>query len=133
MNKCVLIGRLTKTPELRTTPKGKQVCSFTIATNRINNEDADFIDCVVWDKQAENLCKYQVKGSLIGISGQLRVERYEVSGVKKTKVYVLVNEVEYLSINKQESKEINPYSEMKTKVESDIGQEIRIEDSDLPF
>ena len=133
MNKCVLIGRLTKTPELRTTPKGKQVCSFTIATNRINNEDADFIDCVVWDKQAENLCKYQVKGSLIGISGQLRVERYEVSGVKKTKTYIQVNEVEYLSINKQESKEINPYSEMKTKVESDLGKSIEITNDSLPF
>ena len=128
-----MIGRLTKTPELKTTPKGKQVCSFTIATNRINGEDADFIDCVVWDKQAENLCKYQVKGSLIGISGQLRVERYEVSGVKRTKAYVLVNEVEYLSTNKQESKEINPYEYMKTKVESDIGKQIEISEDEYPF
>ena len=128
-----MIGRLTKTPELKTTPKGKQVCSFTIATNRINGEDADFIDCVVWDKQAENLCKYQVKGSLIGISGQLRVERYEVSGVKRTKAYVLVNEVEYLSTNKQESKEINPYEYMKTKVESDIGKQIQISEDEYPF
>ena len=48
-------------------------------------------------------------------------------------MYVLVNEVEYLSTNKQESKEINPYSEMKTKVESDLGQSIEISDDSLPF
>lgn len=131
----MLIGRLTKTPELRTTPKGKQVCSFTIATNRINNEECDFINCVVWDKQAENLCKYQVKGCLIAILGQLRVDRYEVSGVKKTKAYVHVNEIEYLTINKQESKEIDPYKDFgnSIKTESNIGEQIQIEESDYPF
>lgn len=134
----MLIGRLTKAPELRNTPKGKQVCEFTLATNRINNEDADFINCIVWEKQAENLCKYQVKGSLIGIIGQIRTENYEVSGVKKYKTYILVNEIEYLSsVSHKENNEgqngTNPYAEMKTKVESDIGQSIAIEDSDLPF
>lgn len=134
MNKVMLIGRLTKTPELRSTPKGKQVCDFTIATNRINGKECDFIDCIVWDKQAENLCKYQVKGSLIGIEGQLRIDTYkDKDNNSKKRTYVMVGNIEYLSINKQESKEINPYSDMKTKVDSDIGQSITIEDSDLPF
>lgn len=128
----MLIGRLTKTPELRATQSGKQVCSFTIATNRINGEEADFINCVVWDKQAENLCKYQVKGSLIGVIGQLRQETYnDTKGNKRTSYVVLCNEIEYLQTSTK--KEENPYKDMNTKVESDIGQSITIEDSDLPF
>lgn len=138
MNKVMLIGRLTKVPELRSTPNDKKVCEFTLATNRINNEDADFISCIVWEKQAENLCKYQTKGSLIGIIGQLRTTSYEKEGVRKYKTYVLVSEIEYLfSISHKEEKEgqseTNPFAEMNTKVESDIGQSITIEDDDLPF
>lgn len=134
----MLIGRLTKTPELRSTPNGKQVCEFTLATNRINNEDADFISCIVWEKQAENLCKYQTKGSLIGIIGQLRTTSYEKEGVRKYKTYVLVSEIEYLSSvsHKEENEgqsETNPFAEMNTKVESDIGQQIEITPDDLPF
>lgn len=130
MNKCMLIGRLTKTPELRSTQTGKQVCSFTIATNRINNEECDFINCVVWDKQAENLCKYQVKGSLIGVIGQLRQETYnDTKGNKRVPYVVYCSEIEYLQINKEKT-EVNPYEEMKIKVESDS---VQIEDSDLPF
>lgn len=132
MNKVMLIGRLTKTPELRSTQTGKQVCSFTIATNRINNEECDFINCVVWDKQAENLCKYQVKGSLIGVIGQLRQETYnDTKGNKRTAHVVYCSEIEYLQSSTK--KEENPYKEMKTKTESDIGQSIEITDQDLPF
>lgn len=138
MNKVMLIGRLTKVPELRSTPNGKQVCEFTLATNRINNEDADFISCIVWEKQAENLCKYQTKGSLIGIIGQLRTTSYEKEGVRKYKTYVLVSEIEYLSsVSHKEDENVadsgNPFAEMNTKVESDIGQQIEITPDDLPF
>ena len=135
----MLIGRLTKNPELRATQSGKQVCSFTIATNRVNGEEADFINCVVWDKQAENLCKYQVKGSLIGVIGQLRQETYnDTKGNKRTSYVVYCNEIEYLSsVSHKEDKVVansgNPYAEMNTKVESDIGQSIEITDQDLPF
>ena len=132
MNKVMLIGRLTKTPELRTTQSGKQVSSFTIATNRINNEECDFINCVVWDKQAENLCKYQIKGNLIGVIGQLRQETYnDTKGNKRTSYVVLCSEIEYLQTSTK--KEENPYKNMNTKVESDIGQSIEITPDDLPF
>jgi single-strand DNA-binding protein len=135
----MLIGRLTKTPELRATQTGKQVCSFTIATNRVNGEEADFINCVVWDKQAENLCKYQVKGSLIGVIGQLRQETYnDTKGNKRTSYVVYCSEIEYLSsVSHKEDKTVaecgNPFKEMSTKVESDLGQQIEITSNDLPF
>lgn len=132
MNKVMLIGRLTKTPELRATQIGKQVCDFTIATNRINGKECDFIDCIVWDKQAENLCKYQTKGSLIGIEGQLRIDTYkDKDNNSRKKTYVMVGNIEYLQT--KEKTEENPYKDMNIKVESDIGQSITIEDSDLPF
>ena len=65
MNKCIITGRLTKNPELRTTKSGTNLCEFTLATNRPETREgekvADFINCITWNKQAETLCKYQKK------------------------------------------------------------------------
>ena len=135
MNKVCLIGRITKDLELRHTKNNKQVCEFTLATNRIGNKDADFITCIVWDKQAQNLTEYQGKGSLIGVSGEIRTETYEISGKKFYKTYVLVNNVEFLTPgNKEQSKEqkeTNPYEEFGKQFE--VGKQIEIEESDYPF
>ena len=104
MNKCWLTGRLSKKPELRKINENSCVCDFTIATNRPTNRDgekvADFINCRVWNKQAENLCKYQDKGNLIGVSGEIRTDNYEVNGTKKYKTYVLANNIEFLESKK---------------------------------
>ena len=103
----------------------------------MDRDIADFINVIVWDKQAENLCKYQVKGSLIGVIGQLRQETYnDTKGNKRTSYVVYCTNIEYLSNTSHkeddEEKEENPYAEMNTKVESDIGQQINVEDA-LPF
>ena len=134
INNVVLIGRITKDLELRKTKNDKSVCEFTIATNRIGQEDADFINCIVWNKQAENLVKYQDKGSLIGVEGQLRSERYEHNGQTKYKTYILVSQIEFLSSNKKEEKE-NPYEAFgnSIKTEFDVGHQIEITDEDIPF
>lgn len=100
MNKVFLIGRLTAAPELRTTTNGKSVSEFTIAVDRYKNgeKDADFIRCTAWDKQADNLTRYQRQGDKIAVIGSLRVEKYEdVRGNKKYKTYVQVSEIEFLS------------------------------------
>ena len=99
MNRVNLIGRITKELELKHTKNNKTVCEFTIAANHIyaNGKKADFITCQVWDKQAQNLVEYQGKGSIIGVSGEIRTETYEISGKKHYKTYVIVNQVEYLS------------------------------------
>jgi len=114
MNKIFLIGRLTKKPEIRSTTTGKMVCEFTIAVNR-DKEHSDFINCVVWNEQAENLAKYQDKGSLISVMGELRNETYDKQdGTKGYKTYVLTNIIEYLakSEKKEETKETNdPFEE----------------------
>lgn len=129
MNKIFLIGRITKDLELRTTKSGNSVCEFTLAVNR-DKENTDFITCQVWNKQAENLCKYQGKGSLISVAGELRVETYEINDKKHYKTYVLSNAIEYLSpIEKIQEK---PKETSKNPFE-EFGQQIEIEDSDLPF
>lgn len=134
MNKVILTGRICKKLELKNLKDDKSVCEFTIATNRIGQEDADFINCIVWNKQAENLVKYQDKGSLIGVEGQLRSERYEHNGQTKYKTYILVSQIEFLSSTKKEEKE-NPYEAFgnSIKTEFDVGHQIEIDESDYPF
>lgn len=85
LNKVILIGRLTKDPELRYTPNGKAVANFTLAVDRgMKDQDgsnqADFIRVTVWDKQAENVSKFLVKGRLVSIEGSIRTGSYEKDG-----------------------------------------------------
>lgn len=82
MNTVQLIGRLTKDPDLRFTQNGTAVASFTLAVNRnFKNQqgeyDADFINCQIWRKAAENLSNFTHKGSLIGVEGRLQTRNYE--------------------------------------------------------
>ena len=128
MNKVVLIGRITKDLELRKTKSDKSVCEFTLATNRVGSEDADFISCMVWNQQAENLCKFQGKGSLIAVFGELRTDSYEIEGNKRHKTYVLVSNVEFLSKKTESTQDINKISS-KTEVQ----QTIEYSDQDLPW
>lgn len=81
MNKVILIGRLTQSPELVKTPTDKSVCRVTVAVNRrfktANGErDADFVPVVFWGKQADHLASYGSKGSLVSIDGELRTRKY---------------------------------------------------------
>ena len=82
LNSVVLVGRLTKDPELRYTPSNQAVAAFSLAVNRNfkgqNGErEADFINCVIWRQQAENLANWAKKGALIGITGRIQTRNYE--------------------------------------------------------
>lgn len=129
MNKVMLVGRLTRMPELKEI-KDKKVCEFTIATNRVNGKDADFINCVVWNIQAENLCKYQVKGNIIGVIGELRTETYEVNEQKRHKSYVLVSSIEFLESKKEKK---NPYEEFGNSIKTEVQEQLEISEDDYPF
>lgn len=129
MNKVMLVGRLTRMPELKEV-KDKKVCEFTIATNRVNGKDADFINCVVWNIQAENLCKYQVKGNIIGVIGELRTETYEVNEQKRHKSYVLVSNIEFLESKKEKK---NPYEEFGNSIKTEVQEQLEISEDDYPF
>ena len=82
INNVVLVGRITRDPELRYTPQNQAVATFSLAVNRqfknANGErEADFINCVIWRQQAENLANWAKKGALIGVTGRIQTRNYE--------------------------------------------------------
>ena len=82
INNVVLVGRLTKDPDLRYTSSGTAVATFTLAVNRNftsqnGNREADFINCVIWRKSAETLANYARKGTLLGVTGRIQTRSYD--------------------------------------------------------
>jgi single-strand DNA-binding protein len=97
INRVVLVGRLTKDPDLRYTPNGVPVATFTLAVNRTfssqsGEREADFILCVVWRKQAENVANFLKKGSLAGVDGRIQTRNYEGQDGKRVYVTEVVAE-----------------------------------------
>lgn len=157
MNKAILIGRLTRDPELRTTPTGRNVCQFSIAvsrtfTNANGEREADFINCVVWDKQAENLVRYQHKGNQIAVEGRIQTRNYDDKDGKRVYVTeILANNISFLdsknstnnggsfsNLPEPPMQEQESTSEVETvSVEKDpfeaFGDSIEVSDNDLPF
>lgn len=137
MNKVILTGRLTRDPELRYTANNKAVCDFTIATNRPVVRDgervADFINCRVWNKTAENLDKYQTKGNMIAVAGRMQVDNYQDSeGKNRNYTYVLVEDLEYLERKKENNQEeVKEIENFNTTTE--VQQQFDYDSSDLPF
>lgn len=102
INRVVLVGRMTRDPELRRTPQGDAVTSFTLAVNRNftsrdGQQQADFINCVVWRKPAENVERYCSKGSLVGVEGRIQTRSYDnAQGQKVYVVEVICDSVQFL-------------------------------------
>lgn len=137
-NKVVLIGRLTRDPELRHTTNNIPVCSFSLAVNRSysssNQErDVDFINCTAWRKQAENLTKYVSKGSLIAVEGRIQTRDYmdEKINAKRYVTEVICDSVTFLESKSQRDNN-NPSQNYKQEEDIDTGNFNDIED-DLPF
>lgn len=131
MNSVFLIGRLTSIPELRYTPTNIAVCKISIAINRPKREDGthetDFIDVIIWRNQAENVCKYLDKGSLVSIEGKLQTHNYEdKEGKKRHSMEVVATNVQFLEPKKKE--------EVKTEVQqeedpfADFGKQVEMDD-----
>ena len=131
MNRVCLIGRLTSKPELRYTTSNIACTNITIAIDRNYGEEkkADFINIVVWRKQAENVCKYLDKGSLVSVEGRLQQNSYEDrDGNRRYKLDVVADNIQFLNTK---SKDTKPVVEEKKKEEdpfADFGQQISIDD-----
>ena len=95
MNIAILMGRMTRDPELKYTSGGKAYTTFTLAVQKTRDE-AEFIDCVAWEKTAENIAEYFRKGNRILIQGRLSVNSYEQNGDKRKFIRVLVNTFEFI-------------------------------------
>ncbi|MCS5696971.1 single-stranded DNA-binding protein [Desulfofundulus thermocisternus] len=109
LNKIILIGRLVRDPELRYTPGGVAVARFTLAvdrpfTNKEGEREADFIDIVVWQKQAENCKEYLSKGRLAAVEGRLQIRSYDDSqGIRRKAAEVVAELVRFLDGKRENS------------------------------
>lgn len=147
MNKVVLIGRLTKDPELRYTSSNIPSATFSVAVNRpFENQngvrEADFINIVVWRKQAENVKKYVTKGSLVAIEGRIQTRNYDDKEGKKVYVTeVVADNVQFLESKGQRSSNTNagdsyvdaPTTNVSDEPYIDFGQTIELSDDDIAF
>lgn len=147
INRTVLTGRLTKDPELRYTQSGDAVGSFTLAvnrqfTNKQGEREADFINCTIWRKGAENLANFTHKGSLIGIDGRIQTRNYENN--QGQRVYVTEVVVDDFSLLESRSTSQNSNSgdqqnRQQTNRQSsndpfaNNGKQVDISDDQLPF
>lgn len=97
INQVILMGRLTRDPEMRTTPSGKNVTSFSLAVDRPTNDDsADFFDITAWEKTGELVNQYLSKGRRCLVQGRLSFRSWEQDGQKRSKVEVIANDVTFL-------------------------------------
>ena len=160
MNKVILIGRLARDPELRTTPNNLSVATFAIAVSRPfvgqngGAPETDFINCVVWRRQAENLAKYCRKGSQIAVEGRIQTRNYTAQdGTRRYITEVMCDSITFLGAKSDNqgsaptyndnnyqpsySQSVEPISMPTTDISEDpfkdFGEEITLSDDDLPF
>ncbi len=164
LNRVVLVGRLTRDPDLRYTASGVAVANFTIAANRPfrnqqGEQEADFINCVVWRKTAENLANYMKKGNMIGVDGRIQTRSYEGQDGKMVYVTeVMAENIQFLesrgASQQRDTSGYNPNDAFQHQAPSQSqpqsqpsrqtgepqgnpfqndGEQINISDDDLPF
>ena len=156
MNNVVLVGRLTRDPELRTTPNGIATCQISLAVNGLPNANGerttDFINITVWRRQAENVSKYCSKGSQVGIEGRIRTRSYDANdGTKRYVTEVVADNVTFLGSNRGNSNQGGfvdampnynvsqqpSFTQTPTDLTEDpfkdFGSEVVLSDDDLPF
>lgn len=139
INNVVLVGRLTRDPELKITPSNTPVVNFTLAvnrsfTNQAGEREADFINCVVWNRQAENLARYMRQGSLIGVEGRIQTRTYEAEQGTRYITEVFANSIQFL-----ESRSSSEGQQKETFKQNDSNDEYYetskklVAEEDLPF
>ncbi len=121
MNIVTLLGRMVKDPELKYTQSGKAFCKFSLAVTReFNREEADFINCIAWDKRAETIAEYLRKGRRLAIQGRLNVRNYEQDGQTKWITEVIVDKFEFVdSSNEDNSQKSNSNTNYKDNAQDD--------------
>lgn len=133
INKVVMVGNMTREPELRRTLSGKAVTTFTLALNRIkqssDGQQADYISCVVWGKIAESTAQYCSKGSKVGVVGHLQSRSYDnAQGQRVYVTEVVCEQVDFINTRNQEN------NAQPQQVENNpFDQSFNIMDEDLPF
>ncbi len=148
MNKVILIGRLTRDPEMRTTASGTSVTRFSIAVQRPFQDQngergADFINCVAWRRQAENIGKYCTKGTQVAIEGRIQTGSYDAQdGTKRYTTDIVCDNVTFLGSKNNNGSVVSPVDNTVDEMPTaditedpfkDFGEEVALSDDDLPF
>ena len=154
MNRVELIGRITRDPELRYTGSNIATTRFTLAVNRLfqgqnGEQGTDFINIVVWRKQAENVKKYCTKGSLVAVEGRIQTGSYERDGQRVYTTDVVADSVQFLESKAQsenrmssDGSDLSPAdfvnqevkeSDMSDEVFANFGDSVEISDDDIAF
>ena len=149
MNKAIIIGRLVRDQEMRTTSSGINSTTFTVAvsrnyTNPNGERDTDFLNCVAWRKQAENIAKYCNKGSQVAVEGRIQTRSYDAQdGTKRYVTEIIADNVTFLgtrggNISSTDTDFTNNNSNIATTDITedpfkDFGDEVALSDDDLPF
>ncbi len=149
MNKAIIIGRLTRDPEMRTTTSGVNSTTFTVAvsrnyTNQSGERETDFLNCVTWRKQAENVAKYCKKGTQVAVEGRIQTRSYDAQdGTKRYVTEIIADNVTFLGgkgaeVSGESNNYVGPEADIATTDISedpfkDFGSEVALSDDDLPF
>lgn len=141
INNITLVGRLTRDPDLRYTSNGQAVATFNLAVNRnftnaSGEREADFPNCVIWRKQAENLANYARKGMLIGITGRIQTRNYEnQQGQRVYVTEVVADNFQLLERRQDNNGQSQQNSNQSKSFDDPFGSNthIDISDDDLPF
>lgn len=143
INRVILVGRITKDPELKVTQSNISFVRFTLAVNRqfadqSGERQADFIQCIVWRKQADNLAQYIRKGALLGVEGRIQTSTYETENGTRYSTDVVCDSVQFLESKNSTSQNDNHYIEQPSVSNDDsdefyeTSKELAAEE-DLPF
>jgi len=139
VNKVILIGNITRDPELKVTPQGQHVCAFSMATNEVyvqngqKQEKAEFHNVVAWGKTAENIAKYMRKGSQIYIEGKITTRSWESEGVKKYRTEIVALNVQFGSKPQGQSTKAGDDFETSEEAAPVATDEEEINVEDIPF
>ena len=147
MNKAIIIGRLTRDPEMRTTQSGINSTTFTVAVSRnytgANGErETDFLNCVAWRGQAENIKKYCTKGTQVAVEGRIQTRSYDAQdGTKRYVTEIIADNVTFLggrgSNGGSDTNFVGDENITTTNIAEDpfkdFGDEVALSDDDLPF
>ena len=138
MNNVILVGRLTRDPELRTTPNGIATTQITVAMNRPANQNgerqSDFINVVVWRRQAENVANYLDKGSLVSVEGRLQTGNYtDKDGNRRYTTDVAADSVQFLESRRQSESRAQSYQNEPTPYDFEQAPAKTVDVDDDPF
>ncbi len=139
MNKVILIGNLTRDPELQTTNSGKSVCRFALAvqrrfSNADGGRDADFFNITVWGIPGENCHKYLKKGSKCGVTGRIQISTYDAAdGSKRTSVDIIAEEIDFISPRNNDGGESYSAPSENKPAKKETAELEEIDDDSLPF